>query len=582
MAARAKLNPKAYFKCVQHKKALRKNIPVLKTGDVTVVDSEGKADLLMKHFQSVYRKDSEVPFPPLDIGALAVADMQQVNIVERDVSKSLSYLSFDKAAGPDGVHPAIVKPLASLVARPLTQLFNQSLQDGEILDDWRTAHVVAIHKGGAKESVKQYRPVSLTSIILKTMERIIRDRVAQHLTENNLLCPQQHGFVKRRSCLTNLISFLDAVTTALDQGKKVAVCYFDFSKAFDSVNHRLLLYKLERYKVASNICGWIAAFLKDRVFRVKVGEAVSEEALAYSGVPQGSVLGPLLFIIYINDLVAKLKGQSFFYADDLKVLHSDRTDTLDHDLPIILEWSQTWDMPLNAEKCVLLANSDFPPDLPVLRTSSGDMEMKRVQDTRDLGVIMRNDFKPTGQCHNAAVKGRRALFQLKGSIRSRSAKVFLPLYKSMVRPHLEYCVQAWCPYYKKDKDEIERVQRMATRWIKECKGMSYEARLQYLGLFSMERRRLRGDLIEVFKIFKGMTDLKVEDLFEIQGTQRGRGHKYKLGKVRPRLDIRAHFFALRVVNPWNSLPDDVVAANSIEGFKFKLDRVWPRLFPEIK
>ena len=286
-------------------------------------------------------------------------------------------------------------------------------------------------------------------------------------------------------------------------------------------------------------------------------------------------MGPLLFIIYINDLVAKLKGQSSFYADDLKVLHSNQSDTMDHDLAVLLEWSQTWDMPLNADKCVLLAKSDFPCDTEVLG-------IKRVQSTCDLGVVIRNDFKPADQCRSAAARGRRALFQLKGSIRSRSAKVFLPLYKSMVRPHLEYCVQVWSPFYSKDKDQIERVQRMATRWIKECRGMTYEARLQYLDLYSMQRRRLRGDLIEVFKIFRGLTDIRPEDLFELNGPQRGRGHRFKLGKVRPRLEIRAHSFALRVVNYWNKLPYDVVEADNVDGFKAKLDKSWGFIFPEIK
>ena len=291
LAARAKWNPKAYYKCVQHKKSLRKTISLLKTDNGIVEDSEGKANLLMEHFQGVHRKDGGLPVPTLGIDFSSVTDMTCSEIEGRKVSKSLSYLRVDKSAGPDGIHPAIVKPLAPLIIQPLTELFNKSLHDGEIPMDWRQACVVAVHKGGAKDLVKQYRPVSLTSIILKTMERIIRDRVAEHLTENDLLCPQQHGFIRRRSCMTNLITFLDAVTEALDQGKKVAVCYFDFSKAFDSVNHRFLLHKLQCYKVAPSICDWISAFLKDRIFQVKVGDVLSGKALACSGVPQGSVLG---------------------------------------------------------------------------------------------------------------------------------------------------------------------------------------------------------------------------------------------------------------------------------------------------
>ena len=571
LAVNAKQNPKAFFKCVQSKKALRKETAVL-TGDrgEEIVEDSQLAEEFARYFKRVLRIDRCSPLP--EFGDRPVCTALEIGGIEREeVLDALKSLRADKSAGPDGLHPAVLKPIASTIAGPLAILFNQSLQSGEIVPDWREARVVPIHKSGPLNNKANYRPISLTSVILKTLERILRNRIAGYLVSNNLLCPQQHGFVKRRSCLTNLLSFLDEVTRKLDDGEIVEVCYFDFSKAFDSVNHRFLLHKLAGYGVPKTLCSWVRAFLWDRTFHVVVRDALSANVVVTSGVPQGSVLGPLLFVVYINDLAEKLSGKSFIYADDLKVVTTS-PEMLARDLETVREWSHTWDLPLNNDKCaVLSSNTD---------TDEGDTPA-RVKSAKDLGVIVRNDFKSGDQCRAAANKAKRALFQIRGSVKSRKAKVLLPLYKAIVRPHLEYCVQAWAPDLKKDKALLERIQRLATRRIKECKGLEYPQRLQSLQLFSLERRRTRGDLIEIFKILKGYTGLNAGDLFEVTDVRRVRGHCLKLGKVRPRLNLRANAFALRSINHWNSLPGNVVEANSVVDFKKRLDAAWDSTFPNL-
>ena len=200
-----------------------------------------------------------------------------------------------KSAGPDGIHPAILKPLAGVLAVPLASLYEKCLLDRRLPSDWKIAIVTPSHKGGAND-----RPMSLTSVPLKIMERLILDRIAFYLALQDALTAQQHGFVEKKSCCTNLICFLDEITRRLDNHEQVEVCYLNFRKAFDSINHRLLPLKMRNYNLDPTVLDWIAEFLADRTFAVSLGGEQSKVGRVTNGVPQGSVLGPLLFLIYIS------------------------------------------------------------------------------------------------------------------------------------------------------------------------------------------------------------------------------------------------------------------------------------------
>ena len=193
-----------------------------------------------------------------------------VTVTEQEVDQQLTQLQRGKAPGPDGIHPEIIKPLAGVIAEPLADLFNLSLEEGYLPMEWKTAQVVPIHKGGNRGITSNYRPVSLSSVILKAFERILRDKLVEHLTSNELLSAAQHGFRKRKSCTTNLLCFLEEITDRLDRGERVEVCYLDFRKAFDLVNHRKLLLKLDNYGVEPRLLRWIRAFLCNRQFYVEI------------------------------------------------------------------------------------------------------------------------------------------------------------------------------------------------------------------------------------------------------------------------------------------------------------------------
>ena len=579
LANNAKKNPKAFYNYVQSKATLREAVGSLKDSQgVEARVNRDKASLLLEFFQSVHTRDRGLSFPSLD--SIAVPTMGDISFAEDEVKQQLDTLNKNKSEGPDEIHPAILRHLAEILARPLTNLFNKSLNSETLPEDWKMAAVIPIHKGGRKDTAGNYRPVSLTSVVLKVMERLLRDKIGKHLSTHDLISAQQHGFMRNRSCLTNLLSFLDEITSRMDKGEQVEVCYLDFRKAFDSVNHRMLVAKLEYFQLTPKIIRWIEAFLTGRSFYVVVEGTRSTECLVKSGVPQGSVLGPLLFLMYINDLARGLRSPNYMFADDIKVVGNPSTEDLQLDLDFIHKWTVEWDLPLNANKCMrLIANSIEVNPLYIGRNGE-NLEIPRVTEVRDLGIQVTADFKSSVQCQNATKKARRALYMLTKTITSRDTGILLPLYKSHVRPHLEYCVQAWSPSLNKDKIVLEKVQRTFTRLFPELRPLVYEERLKKLGLFSLGRRRLRGDLIETFKILKNITRAG-EHLFSLNRNTVLRGHELKLEKIRASSTARANFFSFRVVNAWNKLPHETVSVNTVLQFKERLDRYWSNLFPEL-
>ena len=571
--------PKAYFNYVQSKGKLRNAVGAVKDENgALAVTNRQKADVLKGFFEKVHTVDTG-----RDPGYLPIkttSQMELVPISQEEVEGALAKLDPSKAQGHDEIHPAILKSLAPVIGAPLATLFNKSLAERTLPEDWKRAIIVPIHKGGTKEEVTNYRPVSLLPVALKVMERLLRDRIVKHLTENGLLRNEQHGFTKNRSCLTNLLTCLDEVTNRVDNGEQVEICYLDFRKAFDSVNHRLLLAKLRTNNLHPSVQDWVEEYLSARSFRVRVEEALSESGNACSGVPQGSVLGPLLFLIYISDLPDGLEGACYMFADDVKIVGAPSTDQLQRDLNRVIQWTEEWEMPLNKDKCMRLLRPDCAGvdriiDPSTLKTA------ETVSEMRDLGVKINGNFSPEAQCLAAASKANGALFQMARTIASRKPKVLMPYYKAFVRPHLEYAVQAWAPALVKDAKVLEDVQRRFTRWLNGMRGLSYEERLDKLGLFSLKRRRVRGDLIESFKELKGHS-IPGKPLLTLDSDSVLRGHELKLKKPRANRNIRANFFTHRVVNNWNKLPSEVVTADSVTSFKLKLDKCWPAVFADIQ
>ena len=433
-----------------------------------------------------------------------------------------------------------------------------------------------------------YRPVSLTCIICKILETLVREEIIKHMRDNNIFSKDQYGFIDRRSTTLQLLYILDEWTEILDDGGTIDAVYMDFMKAFDKVPHERLLSKLEAYGIGGEVMNWIRGFLTNRCQRARVGDATSTWKDVTSGIPQGSVLGPILFVIYINDMPEALQYNSTvkMFADDSKLYKRTDTDNgaedLQKDLDNLYQWSNTWQLRFHPEKCKVLSLGNRPPeDIPKLhlysQQSDGSLVEIPLQETsseKDIGVFIDNKLTFKDQITSKTNKANNIMGIIRRNFEHLDKTTFMLLYRSLVKPHLEVSNSALFPILKQDLDTIEDVQRRATRQLPGFRDLDYEQRLRLLGLPSLTYRRLRGDMIETFKIINGHYDPEVAPVIP-KCLSSTRGHKKKLYKRRAnRLNCRKYYFTLRVVSIWNDLPEEVVTARNVDTFKRRLDKHW--------
>ena len=553
-------------------------------------NDEEKAEELNSFFASVFTE--EPVGPPPDFPCKDVFAVTNVDINEEQMMKALKNLNHAKSPGPDEIHPRMLKELAEELALPLTTLFRKSIQQGKIPNQWKEAEVRPIFKKGDKSSPGNYRPVSLTSIICKIFEGFIRDTLYKHTTDNDLLSNDQYGFTKGRSCTTQLLVTINDWLTKLDEDTPVDAIYLDLRKAFDTVPHKRLIKKLEGYGVGGNLLKWIEDFLSDRTQFVSINGNCSEKIKVTSGVPQGSVLGPTLFIYYINDMPTGITCDMKIFADDTKI-YSPMTSqaeqtTLQDSLHGLVEWTEKWLVKFNNDKCkVLHMGKNNPEHNYCMKEGTEESILQTTTGEKDLGVIVDPDLNFEQHINEKVKKANSISGLMIRTINYKTKDIMVPLYKTLIRPILEYANAVWSPHLRKYIDSIEGVQRRFTKNIIGMGDMDYEKRLKCLNLPSLEYRRIRGDMIEVFKIMHEYYDPKTtSNLFECQVTNdtnstnnnisnpgmNTRGHVYKLTKLRRNTKSFQEFFTNRIVNLWNSLPKEAVNATSLNAFKNQLDK----------
>ena len=431
--------------------------------------------------------------------------MPDISIAAEGIDKLLVGLNPHKAAGPDKFKPIVLQTLHNELAPILQFIFQRSLDTGKLPDIWKEANVSPIFKKGGKSDPSNYRPISLTCVLCKVLEHIVASSVAKHFTELDILYDLQHGFREKRSCEMQLIMLVDELAKNIQMGKQTDLILLDFSKAFDKVAHEKLLLKLHQYGIRGDTLNWIKDFLDNRKQTVVINGINSDEVPVSSGVPQGSVLGPILFLAYINDLPEQVKSRVRLFADDtaMNLAISSTTDgqVLQTDLACLEQWEKMWDMQFNPSKCQVLhiTRKAKPLDTKYILHN---VELESASAAKYLGVTIADDLAWSPHIDNTTKKANQTLGFLKRNIRVHNKDLKSVAYKTLVMPQLEYASTVWYPHHDKDINKVEAVQRRAARWaIRDYKyTSSVTAMLKDLNLRPLDQRRIDSRLLMMYKV----------------------------------------------------------------------------------
>lgn len=550
--------------------------PLTKDG-LTYSDSSIKADILNDQFCSVFTDENLASMPTL--GASPHPNMPDIMVAEEGIRKLLHGLNPKKAAGPDGIPCRLLQAIATELAPALTSLFRTSLQSGQIPKAWKHALVQPVFKKGDRSKAGNYRPISLTCICCKLLEHVIRHEISEHLDRREIISDAQHGFRKRRSCVTQLITTVDDLSKELEAKGQMDTILLDFAKAFDKVPHERLLLKLHFYGIRGQTLNWIGHFLSERTQQVVVEGKTSGTGNVTSGVPQGSVLGPTLFLIFINDLGNNIKSKIRLFADDTALYNniksvSDQT-VLQEDLKTLEKWEEQWQMQFNVEKCHVLSVTDKLSTRISPNYKLHNQTLEEVQSAKYLGVELTNKLNWGQHIANITAKANRTSAFVYRNLKGCPIAVQTHCYKSLVRPLLEYASPVWDPHQEGLSDRVEKIQGRAARRI--LHDFSWETRsatlVRKLNLETLRERRKIDKVTALYKILNGLVDMKPPP--EVVLTKSiTRGAPKKITYPQSDKDTNLYSFYPSAIRLWRDLPPQAWSPASLTAFKSALQGGW--------
>ena len=497
--------------------------------------------------------------------------VDNITVTENGVHKLLAGLEPHKASGPDQLPARLLKELASELAPIYTLLFQASLDQGIIPDEWKSANVVPIYKKGDRSKPENYRPVSLTSITCKTLEHIVSSTIMKHMDRHSILTDAQHGFRKRRSCETQLLLTIQDLASTIDVMGQTDVILLDFSKAFDKVQHLRLLSKIRYYGIQNNLNRWISSFLEGRNQQVLLDGSSSTSSPVESGVPQGSVLGPLLFLLYINDLPKYISPESVarLFADDCvlyrRINSEEDAHKLQKDLDGLQKWERDWLMEFHPQKCQTMDITNKRKPITVPYTIHGHV-LEEVDTAKYLGVNIHKQLNWNHHISAVTKKANNTRSFLQRNISQCPKKTKELCYRTLVRPLMEYATVIWDPFTDANIRKLEMVQRRSARMV--CsdyrRTSSVSSMLQQLQWPTLQERRAQAKVTMMYRIVYQLVDVPTTYLIPISSI-RGHGLNYLVPYARTQIYQRSFF--PDTIRLWNSLPQSVVSCPTIDSFK---------------
>ena len=553
-------------------------IPPLENNDILIYSPAEKAELFNTFFcsQSVVDDDDDtIPFVESSNNQIP-----PLNISTNYVENILTSLDTNKAVGPDLIHNKVLKSCASTLTRPLTILFNRSLSEGKFPQIWKNAQVTPIFKKGNQQKVNNYRPISLLSCIGKVLEICVQKHVLTYLIENDIISQHQSGFLPHHSTIYQLLNIYDDIGSSLDNNTITQAVFFDISKAFDKVWHRGLIAKLQAAGIRGNLLSWFKDYLSNRKQSVVISGQKSSYQPIKAGVPQGSVLGPTLFLVFINDIVRNLKATVKLFADDTSLYlcldnTQERANIINSDLNKIADWSKSWKVTFNPAKTELInftrkRNPTYEP-LSFLGET-----LQPLDSHKHLGVSFQKDGKWDTQILYILSKCRLLVAVLKSFKYRLSRKALERMYTSFILPHFDYGDVLYDNCTENQADQLENLHLDALRTIiGTVRGTSHNLIYQESGFCSLRERRKRHKLILFYKIMNNLTPPFLTNLLPPLASDLNPYHRRRPLDRRPprcKTELYAASFFPSTTVMWNELPDDMKICTSLSKFKRYIKR----------
>ena len=555
------------------------SIPTLVLNNEYAEDDNQKANMLNTYFtsQAVVTDDCR-PLPEL----LPTQSMlTHILVSSQDVSDVLRNLDINKACGPDLISPHLLKESAGVLARPLSILFNRSLEQGYFPTVWKQGNVCPLYKKDDKSLPSNYRPITLLSILGKTMERCVHKYLYNYVIANQILTPFQSGFVQGDSTTNQLIHTYHTFCEAVDNGKEIRTVFCDISKAFDRVWHRGLLYKLLGIGCSDKILQWFSSYLSGRKQRVVYNGQASDWTSVQAGVPQGSILGPILFLLYINDIVNDIGCPIRLFADDTSlyiVVDSpiSAANFLNSNLRTISNWAAAWLVDFNASKTVsmIISRKANPPQHPPLFMD--DVILTESDTHKHLGITFSASCTWSNHIQNITRKAMTRL-NLMRTLKFKVSRTALErIYISFIRPLLEYSDSVWDNCSNEAKKQLDSIHIEAARIITGAtKLCSINKLFVDIGWDSLQNRRNKHKLVIFYKIMNGLTPDYlsgcVPPLVQDTTTYNLRNSN-DIQSLHANTNLFYNSFFPSTIRAWNSLPEDIKQATSVASFKYRLNK----------
>ena len=573
---------KQFWKTVKYfRKSSHPSIPVLRSDSNEASSNVEKATLLNQILSCNFNYDIE----PLSVSNSYqfIADpsspvSEDIVCTDGDVFCLLCAIDTTKASGPDGISGRMLKGTAESITPSLTHMFNMSIKAARVPTAWKISSVVPIPKTTDQtDNPSQYRPISLLSLVSKLLEKHIYKLLWKHLVEKGLISENQWGFTPGKSTVTALLSTFNSVYQFLEQGCDVALLFLDLRKAFDSVPHVPLLQHLKNIGLDHHILQWVMSYLLNRKQYVVVEGASSDITSVVSGVPQGSVLGPLLFLTYlnsVNSLVLTEGTQITMYADDILLVKPIRGTEdytyLQKDITSITDCIQHLHLSMNVAKCkYIIATKKRQPDVPPAGLQLGGVIIEQVKQYRYLGVLVNEHISWSEHIKQLCSKVRKLIGMLYRQFYTwADTSTLITIYLTCIRPHLEYAAQLWDPYNKKDIELLESVQKFACKVCLKCWDMDYQNMLHCLDIPPLSVRRRYLKLITMFNIVNGQSFFP-PGIFEPQSPSYNSRHRSSQNFCRPRsrTNYLQSSYVPSVIFAWNNLPVELKSLSSVSTFK---------------